>query len=244
MFEQSFVAMERRRAWPVLASSAAQLVVLSGALLVPLVWIEAIPLLRNEAPPLPPPRPPKGVKVVDAKRFSAAPAARMPRLPYAPPGHKYAPVGMTLSDAEGGVEGIGNLAQGVGPGMDRLDPERWMTEPAAPPPPPPPPEKTAKAAAPTRITVGGLVIQSKLVHQIRPAYPPLAKQARIQGQVLLSAVISREGRIQELRLVSGHPLLAPAAMAAVRQWLYSPTLLNGDPVEVLTTIEVNFTLAP
>jgi protein TonB len=87
------------------------------------------------------------------------------------------------------------------------------------------------------------VIQSKLVHQVRPAYPPLAKQARIKGQVLLSAVISREGRIQELRLVSGHPLLAPAAMEAVRQWLYSPTLLNGDPVEVLTTIEVNFTLA-
>lgn len=242
MFEQSFVAVERRRAWPVFASSAAQLVVLGGALLVPLVWIETIPLLRNEAPPLPPPRRPQNVKLVDAKPFRGAPAARMPLLPYAPPGHKYTQAAMTLEPVDIGTVDWGQSAEGIGQGMQGVRPLVTLTEPT-PPPPPPATKPPQPAAAPTRITIGGNVIQSKLIRMVKPTYPPLAKQARIQGQVLLSAVIGREGRIQELRLVSGHPLLAPAAMVAVRQWLYSPTLLNGDPVEVLTTIEVNFTLA-
>ena len=76
-----------------------------------------------------------------------------------------------------------------------------------------------------------------------PVYPPLAKQARIQGTVRLNAIISRDGTIQNLQLVSGHPLLAPAALAAVKQWVYEPTLLNGEPVEVVTVIDVNFTLS-
>ena len=90
--------------------------------------------------------------------------------------------------------------------------------------------------------VGGAVQAAKLIHQVRPAYPPLAKQARIQGTVRLQAVIARDGSIQNLVLASGHPLLVPSAMEAVRQWRYSPTTLNGETVEVLTQIDVNFTL--
>jgi protein TonB len=71
-------------------------------------------------------------------------------------------------------------------------------------------------------------------------YPPLAKQARIQGVVLLEAVISKDGAIDNLRVISGHPLLTQAAIDAVKQWRYKPTLLNGEPVEVVTTITVNF----
>ena len=78
---------------------------------------------------------------------------------------------------------------------------------------------------------------------VNPSYPPLAKQARIQGHVVFEAIIGRDGTIQNLRLVSGHPLLVPAAQAAVSQWLYHPTLLNGEPVEVMTSIDVNFTLS-
>ena len=85
--------------------------------------------------------------------------------------------------------------------------------------------------------------QAKLVRQPRPTYPPLAKQARIQGVVRLSAVIAKDGTIQELSVISGHPLLAPAALEAVRQWVYQPTTLNGEPVEVSTQIDVNFTLS-
>ena len=76
-----------------------------------------------------------------------------------------------------------------------------------------------------------------------PLYPPLAKQARIQGVVRFTAIIGKDGNIQNLQLVSGHPLLVEAAKQAVSQWQYKPTLLNGDPVEVVTTIEVNFTLS-
>ena len=77
---------------------------------------------------------------------------------------------------------------------------------------------------------------------MQPEYPPLARQARIQGLVLLEAFIARDGTIQNLRIVTGHPLLAPAAQSAVQQWIYRPTMLNGEPVEVVTTISVTFSL--
>jgi len=94
-----------------------------------------------------------------------------------------------------------------------------------------------------RLTVSGDQQQAKLVSRVTPTYPPLAKQARIQGVVRLSAVIGKTGSIQDLKVVSGHPLLVQAALDAVKQWVYQPTLLNGQPVEVITTIDVNFTLA-
>jgi periplasmic protein TonB len=82
-----------------------------------------------------------------------------------------------------------------------------------------------------------------LVRKVNPNYPPLARQARIQGQVVLRAVIAKDGSIENLTLVSGHPMLAPAAIDAVKQWKYKPYLLNGEPVEVDTEVLVNFTLA-
>lgn len=107
----------------------------------------------------------------------------------------------------------------------------------APPPPPPTP-----SGAPQRIRVGGGVQQQNLVRKVDPVYPPLAYQARIQGTVRFTAIIGRDGSIQNLQLVSGHPLLVEAARQAVNQWEYKPTLLNGSPVEVVTQIDVNFTL--
>jgi protein TonB len=101
------------------------------------------------------------------------------------------------------------------------------------PAPPPPPE---------RIRVGGLVIAAKLIHETKPKYPLLAQKARIQGTVRLEAVISKEGAVKNLGVISGHELLAPAALEAVRQWRYQPTLQNGVPVEVISTVDVNFRL--
>jgi protein TonB len=86
------------------------------------------------------------------------------------------------------------------------------------------------------------VLEAKLTHKVIPRYPPLARQTRVQGKVVFSAVVGRDGSILNLQLLSGHPLLAQAAFEAVRQWRYHPTLLNGEPVEVQTTIEVNFIL--
>jgi TonB family protein len=94
-----------------------------------------------------------------------------------------------------------------------------------------------------RLRVGGNVQHTKLIHQPRPNYPALAKQAHIQGTVKLYAVISKRGTVANLDVISGHPLLVPAALEAVKQWVYEPTLLNGNPVEVETEIDVNFTLA-
>jgi protein TonB len=113
---------------------------------------------------------------------------------------------------------------------------------AAPPPPPPPPAEKPKPVVPQSIRVGGNVQAANLIRQVRPSYPPLAKQARIQGTVKFNAVISKDGTIQNLTVVSGHPMLVQSALEAVKQWLYKPTLLNGEPVEVITTIDVNFTL--
>jgi protein TonB len=106
-----------------------------------------------------------------------------------------------------------------------------------PPPPPPPP----KPKGPQRI--GGQVMEANLIKRVQPTYPPLARSARVQGVVEFTAVISKEGNIENLQLVRGHPLLVNAAKEAVLQWKYRPTSLNGTPVEVITDIIVNFTLS-
>ena len=99
-----------------------------------------------------------------------------------------------------------------------------------------------KLAPPQRIRISQGVTKGLLIHRVEPVYPPLAKAARVQGEVMLSAVISVNGDIENLQLVSGHPMLVPAAITAVRQWRYKPYLLNGQPVEVETTITVIFSL--
>jgi len=110
-------------------------------------------------------------------------------------------------------------------------------------PPPPPVKEAPKPVTPQRIRVGGNVQQANLIRKVQPVYPPLAKQARIQGTVRFTAIIGKDGTIQNLQLVTGHPLLVEAARQAVSQWQYKPTLLNGEPVEVVTQIDVNFTLS-
>jgi len=106
------------------------------------------------------------------------------------------------------------------------------------------PQVRAEALAPDRIRVGGNVQASKLVTQVPPVYAPLAKQARIQGVVRFQVVIGKDGHVLDVQVVSGHPLLIPAAQEAVKQWVYQPTLLNGRAVEVVTIVDVNFTLSP
>jgi TonB family protein len=94
-----------------------------------------------------------------------------------------------------------------------------------------------------RIRVADTIISQQIVTKVAPVYPPLARQARIQGQVILRVHISKSGDVENLQLVSGHPMLAPAAIEAVKQWKYRPYLLNGEPVKVETNVTVNFTLA-
>jgi periplasmic protein TonB len=101
--------------------------------------------------------------------------------------------------------------------------------PSAAPPPP---------QAPTRIRVGGDVQAAKLVKKVEPVYP----EVRVHGTVRFTAIIGKDGHVQDLQLISGHPLLVPPAQEAVSQWVYRPTLLNCKPVEVITLVDVNFVL--
>jgi protein TonB len=111
------------------------------------------------------------------------------------------------------------------------------------PPTPKAPEPKAPPPAIKRLRVGGAVQAAQIVKRVIPIYPALAKQARIQGSVKLIGIIATDGTVQQLRVLSGHPMLVQAAVDAVRQWVYRPTLLNGEPVEVEAPIDVNFTLA-
>jgi len=87
------------------------------------------------------------------------------------------------------------------------------------------------------------MLEGNLLRRVDPVYPPLAKIARIQGPVVLVAVISKAGTIDNLHAVSGPPMLVPAAVNAVRQWRYRPYILNNEPIEVETQITINFLLS-
>ncbi|MFN7994795.1 MAG: energy transducer TonB [Bryobacteraceae bacterium] len=252
MFEQTFVegVGKTRKSWTVLVSFIAQLVVVGIAILIPMIYFDALPknqlssfLVAPPPPPPPPPppaaAPPKVVKVIprqfDAGRLMAPKVVpkeiaiiKEEELP--PPS-----TGGVVGGVPGGVPG--GTPGGVIGGIISSVPT------AAPPPPPPPAVKVEKPVTPQRIRVGGNVQQAKLIRQPKPIYPPLAKQARISGVVRLNAIIGKDGTIQNLTVASGHPLLVPAAMEAVKQWVYQPTLLNGEAVEVVTQIDVNFTLS-
>ena len=109
-------------------------------------------------------------------------------------------------------------------------------------PPTSPKDAQATPAKPMRVRVSSRVAEAQIVKKIAPRYPEEAKQNHVHGTVILHAVISTAGEIQNLKLVSGDPSLATAAMEAVKQWKYKPYLLNGEPLEVDTTVEINFNL--
>jgi protein TonB len=158
--------------------------------------------------------------------------ATLPDMPDAPE------LAGVLGGVPGGVPGgvLGGIPGGVLGGLLNAPP------PAAPPPPPIV-AAVAKPASPSRISVGGHVQSALLLHVVEPPYPPLAKVAHVDGMVTLKAVVGCDGKVKELTLISGPPLLVSAAEAAVRQWIYRPTLLNGVPVEVETDIHITFSFS-
>jgi len=249
MFEQTFVNAggKTNKTWTVVVSFLAQIMVIVVFILVPMIYFDALPksqlssfLVAPPPPPPPPPPPaaaPKVVKVIP-RQFDAGHLMQPKAIPKDIAMIKEEELPPPSTGVVGGVPGgvPGGTAGGVIGGI-------IGSVPTAAPPPPPPPVKVEKPVTPQRIRVGGNVQQAKLIRQPRPVYPALAKQARISGHVILNAVIGKDGTIKDLTFASGHPLLVPAAMEAVKQWVYQPTLLNGEPVEVVTQIDVNFTLS-
>jgi periplasmic protein TonB len=207
--------------------------------LLPLIFTEALPKQQLMTflvapPPPPPPPPPAAAPVKIVKQIQTDIVNGALRTPTKIPQkiqmikEDEAPPQMAATGVVGGVPGgiPGGQMGGVIGGI-------ISSTPVAVP----------KVATPQRVRVSQGVSQGLLVKRVQPNYPPLARQARIQGTVVLRAVISKDGSIENLTLVSGHPMLAPAAIDAVKQWKYKPYLLNGEPVEVDTEVLVNFTLS-
>jgi protein TonB len=235
LVESSIVRKKTNTGWAVILSTIVQVCVLIVLVLIPLIYTQALPkamlttlLIAPPPPPPPPPPPAEAPKIVKpVARLIQQGKLMQPRaIPKQVAVFKEAELPPEAPVAAGGVLGgvDSGLLGGLGAG------------PAVAAPPPPPPKQTQ------RIKLGGQVVAAKLLAQPQPVYPPLARQARIQGNVVLHAIIDKDGRVGELQVISGHPLLVQAALEAVRNWRYQPTQLNGDPVEVDTTITVSFVL--
>lgn len=249
LFEDSLLDTSRgprgRRAWATLLSLALQCFLVGVLILVPLLYTEVLPkqqlvtLLVTPPPPPPPPPPAAPPTAVKAARVVSDIVNGQLRAPSRIPSkvlmtkEAEAPpptfTGGVVGGVPGGIPG-GQLGGVIGGIISSIS--RPVTVPKLYKP----------AAVPQRVRVSQGVTRGWLIRQVQPNYPELAKEARIQGVVVLTAIIAKDGTIQKLQLVSGHPMLVPAAINAVKQWRYKPYLLNGQPVEVVTTITVNFSL--
>jgi periplasmic protein TonB len=215
-----------------------EVLVIIGMVLVPLIYTQALPkgqlMTFVVAPPPPPPPPPPPAPAQQVRIIRPPTAQEIMQAPRVIP--KTIAIVKDQPQPSASVGVVGGVPGGM-PGGSVGGVLGGILGSAAPPPPPP------KAATPKRIRVGGQVEAARIIYQPKPDYPPLAKMARIQGTVRLEAVISKDGTIQDLKVLNGHPLLVKSALEAVQKWRYQPTLLNGEPVEVVTEIDVNFTLA-
>jgi periplasmic protein TonB len=243
MFEDSLIEsggkLKTKRGVTSLISFTIQVGIIIVMILIPLIFTEALPrtqlLTFLVAPPPPPPPPPPAAAPVhvvhqvqtDIVNGQLRTPTKIPKIvkmiqeDEAPP--QMAAVGV-VGGVPGGVPG-GSMGGVIGSVLSAT------------------PTVAPKIATPQRVRVSSGVVSGLLLRKVNPVYPPLAKQARIQGTVILQAQISKTGDIENLQLISGHPMLAPAAIEAVKQWKYKPYLLNGEPVEVDTQVQVNFTLS-
>ncbi len=240
MFEDSLIESGNRfktkRLSTTIFSFTLQVLLICVLILIPLIYTDALPktqlmtfLVAPPPPPPPPPPPVAAVKVVRAVSEMVNNQLRTPtRIPQKVQmiREEEAPPDLGGSGVPGGIPGgYGSSSGGVIGGI--------VNSTAAIP----------RQVVPQRVRVSSGVSTGLLIRKVTPNYPPLAKQARIQGAVVLQAEISKEGTIQNLQLISGHPMLAPAAIEAVKQWRYKPYLLNGEPVAVETQVIVNFSLS-
>jgi TonB family protein len=234
MFETGVVSTSERRALTLPCSVAIHTLVAGALVIVPLLGEGELPevaasgarvfFAEPQVPPVPPP-PPALVKGPPRAHATTAQQPQSSNLVTPPVIPDFIPeevVDPGFGDGNGARDGVDG---GWGDGSVRP----IVTLPPAP-------------AAPPPVRVGGVVREPRKLQAAPPVYPPLAIQAHVQGDVTLECVISAQGRVTEATVVSGSPLLAPAARAAVLQWVYAPTLLNGMPVPILLRVSVQFHL--
>lgn len=249
MFSDSlleFGGLRKRKALATTTSFILNVLMVSLLLITPLVFTQSLPkaqlLTFLVAPPPPPPPPPPAaaqqvqrvLKQIQTDMLSSGQLRTPSRIPQkvqmikeeeAPP--PMPATGGVIGGVPGGIPGgqLGGVIGGIVSATSSL---------AAVP--------KLVTAVPQRVRISQGVTKGLLIHRVEPVYPPLARAARVQGEVILTAIIDTNGAIKNLQLVSGHPMLVPAAISAVQQWRYKPYLLNGQPVEVETTITVIFSL--
>jgi len=225
-----------RRGWTTAISFALEAVAISGLLLLPLLYTQGLPqlqLMSALVAPTPPPPAPTGARSTHPSTSNVSSDGHViaPRVvpreisnieeAVAPP-----PVdagGLNVIGGTGNPMGRNGVLDSIGAGLNTI-------MPLAPKP------------SPNRPRVSRMM-EGNLIYRVQPQYPALARQARVQGVVVLRAVISRDGRIENLQVISGHPLLVKSAEDSVSQWRYRPYYLNNEPVEVETQVTVNFTLS-
>jgi len=238
------------RLWSTCAGVTGQALIVACMFLAPLISPQVLPQLQSyirlTAPGPPPPPPPPGQPVV---RPRSTPTAQSVVCRFCAPVAIPKTIAIITEDPpEVGVAGVsggvpGGVPGGVNDGILGSVIQGAAVAPA-PPAPPPPIVKPAPDIAPriARYTVGGLVKLAEPIRRVEPTYPVLARSARIEGIVKLEGVVGTDGRIHELKVLSGHPFLVKAAVEAVQQWLYKPGTLNGELVEVVAPITVTFRL--
>jgi len=250
MFE--LFSADRRRAphrssIPVLISTTAHVVIVGALLAVPILYVNAqlpevphmitfVAAAPPPPPPLPPPPPPPASTPSKPKASKPVPTVSRRAAPVEAPREIVEETHIETGSAEGvpgGVEGgipggvVGGVVGGI---ISDLPP------PPAPPPPPPAPVRREP------VRVGGEVKAPALIERVEPEYPLLAVRAQVQGVVILEALVGPHGRVEDVRVLRSIPLLDDAAIAAVRQWRYSPLLLNGTPQRFVLTVTVSFNL--
>ena len=223
-----------RRGWTTLTSFGLQAVIIGFLLLIPILTTVGLPSSRTVSTPVgffrrdpgPAPHPSTGrtpaVQIVPVTGRIMAPS-RIPRVITSDDG--------PIAQPTGPVGIYTGPSVGTGPEL-QLPIYGTRVVPSIAPPP------TAKREFKT-----SSMLEGSLIRRVQPLYPPLARAARIQGSVVLAAVISKDGSMEGLKLISGHPMLMQAAVQAVSQWRYRPYILNGEAIEVETQITVNFILA-
>ena len=255
MFEQSTLPSgpASKRLWATCLGITGEALLVGFAILAPMLWPQVLPrtsLITSLLPPVPQPPPKAAAERPRTTSASYRPTHRLNGAIYAPVSYPDKPAIIVdpPTPAEPGTGVVGGVERGVQGGVEGgiLD---TILKAGAPPMPRPrvvePPHTTVSAAPPAeikRIKVSSGVIMAQIVHRVEPLYPALARQARVTGVVELVGVIGTDGHMKELRVVSGHPLLARSALDAVSQWIYRPTLLNSEPVEVIAPITVTFRL--
>jgi protein TonB len=250
MFEQAFLAAasKPRTGWTLLASFTLQCSLVALAILIPLLHPEVLPLMLSfdilpviapppTRPPAPDPAPFQRVRAA-VHQWNGSELIRPWRIPDRIE---------RIIDPPPDSGGVG-IENGVPHGVSWVGQNAFVDSLVSsarqnlkPPPPPVVKETVAEAPrAPLRVSEG--VQRGRCIHEVIPEYPVIARTIRLEGIVVVHAIIGRDGTVTSLQAVSGHPLLVPAALQAVRQWRFLPTLLSGVPVEVDTVITVRFVL--